>query len=120
MGSRARGSRQGRLLQAMTAGAYAAYVVHAPVLIAVTLALRDLELYPLFKPLLAALAGVPASFLLAHALRRLPLARNVLYTSSPSPNRPPSWQPAPHSRTPDRIFRVGPMFAAFSTDGRKS
>lgn len=43
-----------------------------------TLALRDLELYPLLKLVLAALVGVPASFLLAHALRRLPMVRSVL------------------------------------------
>lgn len=75
---RERFNRQGRLLKEASAASYTAYIIHAPVLILFTLAVRNITLYPLLKFALAALILVPLCFMLGAGLRRLPLARQIL------------------------------------------
>jgi glucan biosynthesis protein C len=75
---RQRYARQGGLARALSANAYAVYVIHAPILVFVAVALRDVQAYPLLKFALAALICVPSCFLVAEAIRRLPVARRVL------------------------------------------
>jgi glucan biosynthesis protein C len=75
---RQRYARQGGLARALSANAYAVYVIHAPILVFVAVALRDVQAYPLLKFALAALICVPFCFLVAEAIRRLPVARRVL------------------------------------------
>jgi glucan biosynthesis protein C len=75
---RQRYDRQGGLARALSANAYAVYVIHAPILVFVAVALRDVQAYPLLKFALAALICVPSCFLVAEAIRRLPVARRVL------------------------------------------
>jgi surface polysaccharide O-acyltransferase-like enzyme len=62
----------------MSASAYTVYLIHAPVIVLVTLALQDISLYPLIKYPLVALIVVPLCFLLGNFIRKLPLARNIL------------------------------------------
>jgi glucans biosynthesis protein C len=67
------------LVRALAPNAYAAYVVHvAPVVVGLQIALAPASFDPFTKFVLATLAGVPLSFLLAASLRRLPGVRAVL------------------------------------------
>ena len=75
---RERLNRQGPLAREAAAGSYTVYLIHTPIVILFTLAVRDVRLYPLLKFALAALIVVPLCFALAAALRRLPLARRIL------------------------------------------
>lgn len=71
-------NRQGRLSQAASASAYAAYIIHGPVVILVALAIRGVTLYPLLKFVLAVLISMPLCFALANVIRKLPGARRIL------------------------------------------
>lgn len=75
---RARRNRQGTLAGEAARAAYAAYVLHAPILILVSLAVRPIALAPAGKFLLVGTAGVVACFAVAAGVRRLPLAQKVL------------------------------------------
>jgi surface polysaccharide O-acyltransferase-like enzyme len=75
---RERFNRQGRVAKEASAGSYTAYIIHAPVLILFTLAVRDVRIYPLLKFALVALVTVPMTFALGAVVRRLPLARRIL------------------------------------------
>jgi glucan biosynthesis protein C len=75
---RERISRQTPFARALADSTYAVYVIHAPVVILLTLALRGVRLYPLLKFALALLVIVPACFALANVIRKLPGARQIL------------------------------------------
>ncbi len=75
---RKRFNYQGRVGKAMSAGAYTTYIIHAPVVVLVTLAMRNISLYPLLKFALAVLIAVPLCFALGNFIRQLPLARRIL------------------------------------------
>lgn len=70
--------RQGNLSRAMSASAYTAYIIHAPVIIIVAIAIRNISLYPLLKFPLAVIIAVPLCFALSNVIRKLPLARRIL------------------------------------------
>lgn len=71
-------NRQGNLAGEAAASSYTAYILHAPVLILFTLAVRGIELYPLLKFALVAMILVPLCFAIGAGVRRLPLARRIL------------------------------------------
>ena len=75
---RNRFNSQRRLAKAMCATTYAVYFIHAPVLVYLAIALRDIRLYPLLKFALVAPVGVSLCFLIGYGLRKLPLVRRVL------------------------------------------
>jgi hypothetical protein len=75
---RRRYNRQGGLAKEMSASAYTVYIIHTPVLVLITVAMRDLAMYPLLKFALAPLLALPSCFLLAAGVRRLPGARSIL------------------------------------------
>ncbi len=75
---RRRLNRQGKLAKAMSASAYTAYIIHAPIVVLVTLAIRNITLYPLLKFALTGLVCVPLCFALGNVVRKLPLARRIL------------------------------------------
>jgi len=77
---RQRLDRQGRIARAMSAGSYTVYIIHAPVIILLTLAARNIKLYPLLKFATAVLVAVPLCFALAYFISSLPLARRILRT----------------------------------------
>jgi glucan biosynthesis protein C len=52
--------------------AFGVYVFHAPILVAVSLAVASLVLYPLAKALLVAAVALPAAFLFAALVRTVP------------------------------------------------
>jgi len=75
---RERISRQTPFARALADSTYAVYIIHAPVVILLTLALRGVRLYPLLKFALALLVIVPACFALANVVRKLPGAKRIL------------------------------------------
>jgi peptidoglycan/LPS O-acetylase OafA/YrhL len=75
---RKRFDRQGRVAQAMSAASFAVYLIHAPVLVFLALALRNVNLHPLIKWACVTPVGVSLCFVLAHFFRRLPLVRRIL------------------------------------------
>ncbi len=71
-------NRQGGVSKAMSASAYTAYIIHAPVVVLVAIAIRNISLYPLLKFALAVLIAIPLCFALANFIRQLPLAKRIL------------------------------------------
>lgn len=71
-------NRQGRLAEAASASAYTAYIIHAPVIVLFSLAVRNIVLYPLLKFALTGLICVPLCFALGNIIRKLPLATRIL------------------------------------------
>jgi surface polysaccharide O-acyltransferase-like enzyme len=71
-------NRQGGVAKAMSASVYTAYIIHAPVVVLVAIAIRNISLYPLLKFALAVLIAVPLCFVLGNLIRQLPLAKRIL------------------------------------------
>jgi hypothetical protein len=71
-------NQQGQFGQFLSRHAYTVYIIHAPLIVFLALALRDLQLEHLLKFTLAALIGVPLCFAVAYLVRKLPLAPRVL------------------------------------------
>jgi surface polysaccharide O-acyltransferase-like enzyme len=71
-------NRQGRLAKFLSPNAYIAYIIHAQVITATALLLRNVDLYPLLKFGLAVLIAVPLSFVLGNLIRKLPYTDRVL------------------------------------------
>jgi hypothetical protein len=66
------------LARALGGDAYAAYLIHAPLIVLLGRLLEPVSLHPLLKWVLACLIALPLVFAVAHGLRRLPLVRRVL------------------------------------------
>jgi glucan biosynthesis protein C len=75
---RRRFNRQGPLAKKLSAAAYATYIFHQPVIVLLMLALRGIRLDMGLKWLLVAPVAVSLCFLVGYAVKRLPLARNIL------------------------------------------
>lgn len=71
-------NRQGKVTGFLIPNAYTAYIIHAPVIVALALAIRNVQLYPLLKWLLLAPFAVLASFGLAALIRKIPFTERVL------------------------------------------
>jgi len=71
-------NRQSETAKTMSASAYTAYIIHAPVTVLVAIAMRNISLYPLLKFALAAVIAVPLCFTLGNLIRQLPLAKRIL------------------------------------------
>jgi fucose 4-O-acetylase-like acetyltransferase len=70
--------KQGKTVKAMAGSAYTAYIIHAPVIVLLAIAIRNISLYPLLKFALAVFTAVPLCFALGSVIRKLPLARRIL------------------------------------------
>jgi glucan biosynthesis protein C len=70
-------SGQGPLVQELARDTYAVYILHAPVLVAVAIAMRNLHLPPLAKAVLAGSLATASCFALSSVIRCLPGARSV-------------------------------------------
>jgi len=76
---RERFNRQGRWALFFSASAFAVYVFHTPILIAITRGMTGIHWLPLLKFLLATVLCIIATYLLsAFIFRRLPLLKNIL------------------------------------------
>ncbi|SHO53361.1 acyltransferase family protein [Anaerocolumna xylanovorans] len=72
-------NKQSRFVKTLSDNSFAVYVFHAPVIIAVTLAMTNLHTDPVIKFLLACILGIPLSFLFSHYIfRRIPFLKKVL------------------------------------------
>jgi len=67
-----------RLSRAASANSFATYVLHTPVLIVLTLMVREVHLYPLLKFAVVGAFVIPASFLAAGLIRRVPGIQRIL------------------------------------------
>jgi len=76
---RERFNTQGKFSKFMSDNYFSVYVFHPPILILVTLALREFTWYPLIKFMIAIVVSVPLCFLVSHlVLRRIPLLKRIL------------------------------------------
>lgn len=75
---RRRFGRQERVGQLLSQQAYTAYIIHAPVIVGLAVAMRAVVVYPLLKLVLATARAIPICFAAAYLLRKLPGARSVL------------------------------------------
>jgi glucan biosynthesis protein C len=75
---RRRWNRQGAVGRALSRAAYAAYLIHEPVITALAVVATGVALYPLLKFVLAAVVAVPLCFALAALIRKLPHFDRVL------------------------------------------
>ena len=71
-------NHQSQLAKAMSSSVYTVYIIQAPVLVFLGLALKNLNLYPPLKFALVAPLAVGLCFILANGIRKLPLAREIL------------------------------------------
>lgn len=71
-------NRQGAVSAFLSRNAYGAYILQAPVITAVALAMSSLPYHPLLKFVLAGLVAVPLCFGVSRILRLLPFAERVL------------------------------------------
>jgi hypothetical protein len=71
-------NRRGKVTGFLVPNAYTAYIIHAPVIVTLAYAVRDVTLYPLLKWVLVALVAVPLIFGLGSLIRRLPYTDRVL------------------------------------------
>ena len=71
-------NRQGRLAKFLSPNAYIAYIIHAQVITATALVLRNVDLYPLLKFGLAVAIAVPLSFVIGNLIRKLPYTDRLL------------------------------------------
>jgi hypothetical protein len=76
---RQRYNEQGTLLRAMSASAYAVYIIHVPLILIVQLAMQPFALPAMLNFMLVSLVAVPLCFAMSYfILLRLPLAREIL------------------------------------------
>jgi glucan biosynthesis protein C len=68
-------NRLGRFLSQQS---YAVYLIHAPIVVFVAVALKGIQLGPLLKFGMAAVIAVPVCFVVAYIIRRIPGASRVL------------------------------------------
>ncbi|HOW56751.1 MAG TPA: acyltransferase family protein [Smithellaceae bacterium] len=67
------------LTQKLSAGAFAVYMFHPPIVVAVTMMMTNLDMLPVFKWALAGLISIPLCFLVAYyILLRIPLLNKIL------------------------------------------
>ena len=75
---RSRCDWQGPRLRWLSRENYAVYIVHAPVIVLIALALMPVEIPILAKFVVSVLAGIPLCYLVAWGLRRIPLVARLL------------------------------------------
>ena len=75
---RKRFNNQNTLGKALSSGAYATYVIHAPVIVLLALALRGIQMDMALKFVLVAPVAVALSFLVGYLIKKLPFAGNIL------------------------------------------
>lgn len=76
---RERYNHQTKITKVLSDNSFGVYMFHAPVIILVSIILLPLEMYPLAKFLLAAILGIPLSFLLSnYVFRKIPFLKRVL------------------------------------------
>lgn len=75
---RGRFNQQNGLARTLSGDTYAVYIVHAPVIVLLALALSGIRIEMSVKYILVAPVAVALSFAVGHLVRKLPLARDIL------------------------------------------
>jgi surface polysaccharide O-acyltransferase-like enzyme len=66
-------------VKAMSDSSFTVYMFHAPIIIAISLALSHLQVSPVVKFFIALITGLPICFVVSHfVIRRIPLLKKVL------------------------------------------
>ncbi len=78
LGLRNRQSAPGAFGKAVSGSAFAAYLIHPVILVAITNGLAPVAIYSLLKWLLASTLAFAVSFALAYLLRRIPVVKAIL------------------------------------------
>lgn len=68
----------GPIQQYLSKNAYTVYILHAPLLVWISLLLKDLELHSLIKAIVIAMLVIPITYFAADLFRRLPILRKAL------------------------------------------
>jgi len=98
---RRRWNHQGMVEREMSRAAYAAYLIHEPVITVLAVQTMGVMLYPLLKFGLAAVVAVPLCFVLAVLIRKLPIligccewiaGQNTPPAAQTSPTDTPRWK----------------------------
>ena len=71
-------NRQGGFTRMLSAGAFAVYILHTPILITIGVLFRSWSIYPLLKFIVLSPLALVSCFLLAYLVRKLPLARRII------------------------------------------
>lgn len=71
-------NQQGRIAAWASRNAYAAYLIHEPIIATTALVLTSVIIYPLLKFALVALVTVPLTFLLSAMIRKIPFTDRIL------------------------------------------
>jgi len=74
---RQRFNHQGSLAQIMSTNAYMVYLIHAPILVIVSLLFRGVVIHPLLKFLIFAPINIAICFIVSHYFRKLPLVNKI-------------------------------------------
>jgi surface polysaccharide O-acyltransferase-like enzyme len=67
---------QGRLAHLMSQHSFTVYIIHAPILVFLSIAIRSVNLEGLLKFALLAVIVIPACFTVAYLIRKIPLVAN--------------------------------------------
>lgn len=68
---------QGKLTKFLSQNAFGVYVFHAPILISISLLLKNFYFQPLIKFILVAFLTLPISFVISHFIRRISVCRKI-------------------------------------------
>jgi len=74
---RQRFNYQGSLTQIMSSNAYMVYLIHAPILVIVSLTFRGVDIHPLLKFLIFSPVNIAICFIASHYFRKLPLVNKI-------------------------------------------
>ncbi len=75
---RKRFNTPGAFQKFLSRNAYTVYLIHAPVLVFIALAMRPLMLHPLIKFVMLFSTGIPTCYILSHLIRKIPYTDRVL------------------------------------------
>lgn len=76
---RDRFAENGRLARFLSDNSFSVYLFHPPILILVTLALKDMAWHPMVKFVFSSVLAIPICFLASHFIfRRIPLLKSIL------------------------------------------
>jgi len=71
-------NRRGKLTGFLVPNAYTAYLIHAPIITIIAVAVQDITLYPLLKWAVVAVVAIPVCFGISSLIRKIPYTDRML------------------------------------------
>jgi surface polysaccharide O-acyltransferase-like enzyme len=65
-------NRQGAFGKFLSDNAFGVYIFHTPLLVFISMLMKDVAMYPFFKYLIVAVTTIPLCFLVSYAIRKIP------------------------------------------------